>query len=162
VERVITKRNGRTQTVPEKVMALVIARGYKVVILQRPGARISKRVHRAVLEAFVGSCPPRHEASHLDNDPFNNRLENLAWETAKENMARIKRRADYEQICRKISQARKAGWASLTPEQKAAHAERSRENVRAWRASMTSEQRAEHAQKISETLRAKHHNKKGV
>lgn len=34
-------------------------------------------VHRAVLEAFVGPCPPNHEACHIDGNPGNNRLENL-------------------------------------------------------------------------------------
>lgn len=39
----------------------------------------NRRVHRLVLEAFVGPCPPGMECRHLDDDPRNNRLDNLAW-----------------------------------------------------------------------------------
>lgn len=38
-----------------------------------------------VLEAFVGPCPPGQECRHLDGDPSNNRVENLAWGTHEEN-----------------------------------------------------------------------------
>ena len=60
----------------------------------RPGAkypscslagRKNKRVHRLVLEAFVGGCPPGMESAHLDGNPQNSRLDNLQWATAKEN-----------------------------------------------------------------------------
>lgn len=44
-------------------------------------------VHRLVLEAFVGPCPPRHEGAHYDGDPSNNRLDNLRWAMSKENSA---------------------------------------------------------------------------
>jgi hypothetical protein len=49
-------------------------------------------IHRLVLSVFV--CPPeqyalraRVEARHLDGDPANNSLQNLAWGTVKENRA---------------------------------------------------------------------------
>lgn len=42
-------------------------------------------VHRLVLEAFVGPCPDGMECRHLDGDPANNRLSNLAWGTRKQN-----------------------------------------------------------------------------
>lgn len=38
-----------------------------------------KLVHRLVLEAFVGPCPIDHECCHYDNNPQNNRVENLRW-----------------------------------------------------------------------------------
>ena len=40
-----------------------------------------KYVHRLVLEAFVGPCPEGMEGCHWDDDPTNNRLENLRWDT---------------------------------------------------------------------------------
>lgn len=43
------------------------------------------QVHRLVLEAFVGPCPPGQEASHLNNRPGDNRVDNLAWRTHVEN-----------------------------------------------------------------------------
>lgn len=43
-------------------------------------------VHRLVLEAFIGPCPPGMEACHFpDRDPANNRLANLRWDTSKGN-----------------------------------------------------------------------------
>ena len=51
--------------------------GYKV--------RTKKLVHRLVLETFVGPCPDGMETRHLNGDPSDNRLANLAWGTPKEN-----------------------------------------------------------------------------
>ena len=58
--------------------------GYLYVSLGAKPVR-SKPVHRLVLEAFVGPRPPEHESGHLDGNPKNNRSENLAWVTKKEN-----------------------------------------------------------------------------
>jgi len=44
-------------------------------------------VHRLVLEAFVGPCPPGMECRHLDGDTSNNRLANLCWGSPRENAA---------------------------------------------------------------------------
>lgn len=43
------------------------------------------RVHRLVLEAFVGPAPEGHVARHLNGNPADNRLVNLAWGTLDEN-----------------------------------------------------------------------------
>lgn len=43
------------------------------------------RVHRAVLEAFVGPCPDGYQGAHLDGNKTNNHIENLKWTTPKEN-----------------------------------------------------------------------------
>jgi len=43
-------------------------------------------VHRAVLEAFVGACPPGTEGTHINGDKGDNRLENLRWATHAENI----------------------------------------------------------------------------
>lgn len=44
-------------------------------------------IHRAVLLAFVGPCPEGMECRHLDGDPSNNVVDNLAWGTQLENAA---------------------------------------------------------------------------
>lgn len=49
-------------------------------------------VHRLVLEAFVGPCPPGLEIRHLNDDPSDNRLDNLAYGTSRENSADQRRR----------------------------------------------------------------------
>jgi HNH endonuclease len=45
------------------------------------------RLHSLVLECFVGPRPPGMECRHLDGNPSNNALENLAWGTRSENRA---------------------------------------------------------------------------
>lgn len=44
-------------------------------------------VHHLVLTAFVGPRPYLMEACHFDNDPRNNRLDNLRWDTSAGNAA---------------------------------------------------------------------------
>jgi len=44
------------------------------------------KVHRLVLEAFVGTCPPEMETMHLNGCRSDNRLENLKWGTHEENI----------------------------------------------------------------------------
>ena len=45
------------------------------------------KVHRLVLEAFVGPCPLDHEGAHLDGSKTNNELSNLQWKTPAQNQA---------------------------------------------------------------------------
>lgn len=65
------------------------SKGYLRVNLSRPeGSYKTFRIHRLVLECFVGPCPEGMEARHFpDHDKSNNRLENLSWGTAKANAA---------------------------------------------------------------------------
>lgn len=55
----------------------------KVALGTRDGC--SRWVHRLVLEAFVGPAPDGAVARHLDGDPTNNSLDNLAWGTHADN-----------------------------------------------------------------------------
>lgn len=63
--------------------------GYAHITMSRTGQRIATRkVHRLVLEAFVGPCPAGMECRHVpDNDPQNNALSNLTWGTRLQNAA---------------------------------------------------------------------------
>ena len=67
---------------PRLLKPHVLKSGHMTVELGRDDARY---IHRMVLESFVGPCPAGMECRHLDGDPGNNRLENLAWGTPKEN-----------------------------------------------------------------------------
>ena len=59
--------------------------GYPVIGLRDGRLRLLK-VHRVVLEAFVGPCPEGMEACHFpDRNPANCHLDNLRWDTKKEN-----------------------------------------------------------------------------
>jgi hypothetical protein len=60
--------------------------GHIVASLGRGNHNV-RYIHRLVLESFSGPCPEGMECRHLDGDPSNNRLGNLAWGTRVENMA---------------------------------------------------------------------------
>jgi HNH endonuclease len=66
--------------------------GYLIIMLCKNKKIYGARVHRQVCMAWHGRPPKRGEkgihASHLDGDATNNRPDNLAWETPKENAAR--------------------------------------------------------------------------
>lgn len=57
----------------------------KVELSGGPDGRVTRLVHRIVLEAFDGPCPEGQECRHLDGDANNNRRTNLRWGTRSEN-----------------------------------------------------------------------------
>jgi len=61
--------------------------GHRYVNLVLDGRSRPFAIHRLVLEAFIGPCPPGMECCHYpDRNPNNNRLENLRWGTRRENI----------------------------------------------------------------------------
>lgn len=90
VDRVVSVRN-RWGDVSERrytgkmLTACASGSGHLVVALYRQGVRTTPNVHRLVLAAFVGPCPDGMECCHWDDDPTNNRLENLRWDTPRAN-----------------------------------------------------------------------------
>ncbi len=61
--------------------------GYNTAVLYNNGMPTGRRVHRLVLEAYVGPCPEGMQVRHLDGDVYNNNLDNLAYGTAQQNQA---------------------------------------------------------------------------
>ena len=59
--------------------------GYLGVILCRNGKPYNRRVHQLVAEAFLGPRPDGQLVRHLNSDPTDNRLCNLAYGTNSEN-----------------------------------------------------------------------------
>lgn len=68
------------------------------------------RVHRLVLEAFVGECPAGYECRHLDDDGLNNRVDNLAWGLHVENVQDKIRNGG--SLC--VPRGEQCLWAKLT------------------------------------------------
>lgn len=62
-------------------------KGYPRTGLSRAGKSKLVLVHRLILLAFVGPCPPGMEGCHEDGDPLNCTLANLRWDTPKANKA---------------------------------------------------------------------------
>jgi hypothetical protein len=76
----------RIDVKPFKMMSVSRdALGYGRVQLSLNGKTKRFIVHRLVLAAFIGPCPPNMEGAHLDGNPSNNRLDNLKWCTSTEN-----------------------------------------------------------------------------
>jgi len=59
--------------------------GYLTVFLHDSDGSHYYAVHRLVLTAFVGPCPPGHETHHIDGHKTNNHLLNLQWVTRVQN-----------------------------------------------------------------------------
>lgn len=59
--------------------------GHIAVWLSLDGRMRSLLVHRLVLMAFIGPCPDGMEACHWNDDPGDNRLENLRWASRRDN-----------------------------------------------------------------------------
>ena len=85
----VLRRLGDKGPKPGTVLTGSVSRkGYiEVRIRHISGKHKLVRVHRLVLECFVGAAPNNHVAAHLDGNPANNTLTNLAWVTHKENQA---------------------------------------------------------------------------
>lgn len=60
--------------------------GYPAIGLWLNGNRSRQLIHRLVLMAFVGPCPPGMECCHYDGNRKNFKLENLRWDTRSSNM----------------------------------------------------------------------------
>lgn len=55
------------------------------LVLAGAGHSLTKKVHRLVLESFVGPCPQEMEALHRDGNKINCRLDNLHWGSRSQN-----------------------------------------------------------------------------
>jgi hypothetical protein len=75
------------------VTGSITANGYISVVLKDSisGKSAPRLVHRLVLEAFIGPCPPGMECLHLDGNRVNPRLENLRWGTRQQNVDDMRR-----------------------------------------------------------------------
>ena len=56
-----------------------------IVVLSKKGRKKEERVHRLVLEAFVGPLPDGMVTRHLDGNPLNNHISNLQYGSQSEN-----------------------------------------------------------------------------
>lgn len=87
LDRVITGSDGIQQLRRGRVLKpqTQSRSDHQFVTLSRDAVKSFQRVHRLVLTAFTGPAPADAQCRHLDGDPTNNSLDNLAWGTQSEN-----------------------------------------------------------------------------
>ena len=76
-------RNNKTGYI---LKPLKVGFGYVVVELWNKNGPKSKKIHRLVAEAFLPNPDKKPQVNHIDGNKKNNRLDNLEWVTASENM----------------------------------------------------------------------------
>lgn len=87
--RTTVAKDGRVWSFPGCSMVHTIRKdsGYHVVTLRDEQRKKQRKVHQLVCEAFHGPRPsPKHHVRHLNGDKDDNRLVNLVWGTASENV----------------------------------------------------------------------------
>lgn len=79
---------GSTSLKPKwrRLKPILNGNGYHQVTLSNKGMQSIRGIHTLVLMSFVSSPPTGMGARHLDGNPTNNALGNLAWGTQLENM----------------------------------------------------------------------------
>ena len=68
-----------------KFLKPYLTRNYETVRLCKNKKGYNRRIHRLVLETFVGLCPKGMECCHNNGIKTDNRLENLRWDTRSNN-----------------------------------------------------------------------------
>lgn len=87
VNRTVRTMTGAIQTRSGRVLTQFVRKsGHYAVSLYGPNKRRKQiDAHILMLEAFVGPRPADCVARHMNGDPSDNRIENLAWGTYSEN-----------------------------------------------------------------------------
>lgn len=104
VDRTITDRIGQVRRLRGSMCATHPHpnSGHIQVVLWKHNIPHTKRVHRLMLEAFVGLCPPGMEALHWNDIPDDNRLDNLRWGTSSENSFDLVRNGNHFQASKNL------------------------------------------------------------
>lgn len=86
VDRTVLRSDGRRRRFKGCLISPgVMPTGHLTVCLGISGRRRTTQIHRLVAGAFLGPRPDDMEVRHLDGDPTNNHLSNLAYGTRSDN-----------------------------------------------------------------------------
>ena len=106
---------GCYRTVPERIRKPNIMKGYHCVSLAKDKQYKVFRIHRLVMEHFVGQAPSsEYQVNHIDGDKSNNCVDNLEWVTPQENTLHaiengLRHNPD-EETKKKMGEATKKRW----------------------------------------------------
>jgi hypothetical protein len=130
-DRVVELPCGQTRSYVGRILRQgVDSEGRHSVVLKIAGRGGTHRVHRLVLETFVGACPPGMEACHWDDNASNNRLENLRWDTSLANKQDMERNGSGNQNANKTHCVR---GHEFTPENTYARGDGGRDCRACWK-----------------------------
>jgi hypothetical protein len=90
-----TRYTGRRLRTPKVLRPIVTPVGYHQISLRRDGRNFRTGIHRLVLLAWAGPCPPGYQGAHLDGCPENNVPANLQWASAAENTGHKRRHGTF-------------------------------------------------------------------
>lgn len=81
---------GNRRTFKGRILKISIPKGkrcnYPYTTLHRHGLQVRERIHRLVAKAFIPNPDSLPQVNHKDGDKTNNRVENLEWCTARDNL----------------------------------------------------------------------------
>ncbi|MDH0749524.1 NUMOD4 motif-containing HNH endonuclease [Pseudomonas sp. GD03842] len=85
LDRICIGPSGRTRSRKGALMTQTLDKGYFLVSLFGPDAKVMRRVHRLVAEAFHGAPSDGAVVNHIDGNKVNNLYTNLEWTTVQGN-----------------------------------------------------------------------------
>lgn len=86
-KRITIRSNGIKLSVKRKILKPCYdTKGYLRVYFFKNGKKETRKVHRLVLEAFIPNLKNKPQTNHKDGVKDNNKIENLEYATAKENV----------------------------------------------------------------------------
>lgn len=100
VDRVVHDSIGRHRHLRGQIISTWVNRtnGRHMIHLKNQGRLARCVIAPLVLAAFVGPRPEGHEACHNDGDCLNDRLDNLRWDTRRENRLDTVRHERHSQV----------------------------------------------------------------
>lgn len=84
LDRIVTNIHGRKQIRKGKLLKQVRTGSRRNYLSVRLSAK-NYKVHRLVAQSFIDNSENKSEVNHIDENTFNNHVDNLEWVTAKEN-----------------------------------------------------------------------------
>ena len=94
LERTVCDNRGYYRTVPERIRKpRNTGKGYLAVNLYKDGKAKNYKIHRLVAQAFLPNPYNLPEVNHIDEDKYNNCVENLEWCTSQYNIEYSKAKA---------------------------------------------------------------------